>query len=151
MKWLDRLVDQWNNFVQTPRPSLEKMGAVWRKFKYTVTTLWQYIFMLRGVILAAPVASLAAVLASICSRQLPEAVAVTLPGIDPESAESVFGFLVYETHYVSRGIAVMAPLALTIACLLLMLCSKKTFYPWLISLFTLLVPLFLLLTNVYLV
>lgn len=150
MNWLDRLVEQWNSFVQTPRPGLEKAAASLRKTGKWFSMLWNYIYMLRGIILAAPVASAAAVLASKCAAELPDAVSVTLPGIDTQAENSVFGFLVYQTHYVARGTAVMASLVLTIACLLLMLCSKRVLYPWLISIFTLTVPLFLLLSNVYL-
>ena len=35
------------------------------------------------------------------------------------------------------------------ACLLLMLCSRKAMYPWAISLFTLIVPILLLISNRY--
>ena len=75
---------------------------------------------------------------------------VTLPGIDAKAADSVFGFLVFRAEYIPRGTAVMAPLVLTIACLLLTICSKRTLYPWIISIFSLIVPIFLLVTNLYL-
>ena len=150
MEWLDRLLEKWNTFVKKPRPWWDKTKAVFRGIGRVFSVIWKYIYMLRGVIMAAPVAAAAAVLASQCRSKLPEQVAIALPGIDPDSADSVFGFLVYQTQYITRDVAVMAPLILTVACLLLMLCSKRAFYPWIISIFTLSVPLFLLLTNVYL-
>ena len=52
---------------------------------------------------------------------------------------------------VSRGAAVLIPFALTVACLILVLCSKKTLYPWLISVFSLVLPLVIWLTNSLLV
>ena len=50
---------------------------------------------------------------------------------------------------VSRQLAVMGPLGLTAACLLLMFCSRKAMYPWAISIFTLALPVLLLLSNLY--
>jgi hypothetical protein len=150
MEWLDRLLEKWNRFVTTPRPWWEKTKVVFRRIGRVFSVIWKYIYMFRSVFLAAPVGAAAAVLAARCRNHLPEQVAVALPGFDPDAADSVFGFLVYQTQYVTRDVAVMVPLALTICCLLLMLCSKRAFYPWIISIFTLSVPLFLLLTNVYL-
>ena len=43
----------------------------------------------------------------------------------------------------------MGPLGLTAACLLLMFCSRKAMYPWAISIFTLALPVLLLVSNVY--
>ena len=50
---------------------------------------------------------------------------------------------------ISRDLAVLGPLAVTGGCLLLMFCSRRTFYPWIISIFTLVLPILLYLTNVY--
>ena len=41
------------------------------------------------------------------------------------------------------------PVAVTALCLLLMMCSRKTIYPWLISLFSLVLPLVLMLGAVF--
>ena len=43
----------------------------------------------------------------------------------------------------------MGPLALTLACLFLMFCSRKALYPWAISVFTLALPILLLVSNLY--
>ena len=50
---------------------------------------------------------------------------------------------------VSRGVAVMGPLAVTAVCLLMMFCSRRVTYPWLISLFSLVLPLLLVVTNLF--
>jgi hypothetical protein len=50
---------------------------------------------------------------------------------------------------ITRDLAVMGPLGLTAACLLLMFCSRKAMYPWAISIFTLILPLLILITNLY--
>lgn len=150
MQWLDRIVDKWDEFKNTPRPGLEKFGkGVWKTGNF-LSKLWHYLFLFRGIVLSAPVATAAVILATKCNTELPETVSVTLPGIAVGSENSLFGFLVYQTQLIPRASAVMVPLVLTAACLLLTLCSKRMLYPWLISLLTLSVPLFLLLTNGYL-
>ena len=150
MQWLDNLVDKWEAFKQTPRPGLEKTGNGLRKTGRFLSKLWHYIYMFRGIIMAIPVATASVILAAKCKTDLPESVQMTLPAINTQSEDSVLGFLVFNTEYIGKSIAVMAPLVLTGACLLLMLVSKRTFYPWLVSIFTLIVPVFLLLTNGYL-
>ena len=54
-----------------------------------------------------------------------------------------------DAQMISRDLAVLGPLAVTGGCLLLMFCSRRTFYPWIISIFTLVLPILLYLTNVY--
>jgi hypothetical protein len=50
---------------------------------------------------------------------------------------------------VPRELAVIAPVAVTALCVLLVLCSKKALYPWLISIFTLVLPALIYYTNIY--
>lgn len=150
MQWLDRIVDKWNALVEMLRPGMKKVGKTLSKTGSFLSRLWHYLFLFRGLILSAPVAAAAVILAAKCSTDLPETVSITLPGIDMQGENSLFGFLVYQDQIITRGSAVMVPLVLTAACLLLTICSKRTLYPWLISVLTLSVPLFLLLTNVYL-
>ena len=38
---------------------------------------------------------------------------------------------------------------MTIACLVLMLTSRKVLYPWAVSVFTLILPVVLLVSNIY--
>ena len=49
---------------------------------------------------------------------------------------------------ISRELAVTGPLVVTIACLVLMLTSRKVLYPWAVSVFTLILPVVLLVSNV---
>lgn len=150
MVWLDQQIDKWNQFVHKPRPGMEKAGHTCNKVLLYIKTLWGYIYKLRGVIASIPVATAAIVLAAINHSRLPDAVAVLMPSINKESAEAVLGFLVFTNEHISLGTAVFAPLVLTVGCLLLTCCSNRILYPWLISLLTLALPLFLLVTNVYL-
>ena len=50
---------------------------------------------------------------------------------------------------VSKNVAVLGPLAVTAVCLLMVFCSRKVLYPWLISLFSLVLPLLIYITNIF--
>jgi len=96
-----------------------------------------WLFRLRKFVMAAPVVFYALKIAAYNSEHLPEVVGIDLQA-SGEFAQTI-----------SRGLAVMGPLGLTLACLLLMFCSRKAMYPWAISIFTLALPLLILLSNAY--
>ncbi len=98
---------------------------------------WDMIFKLRSVILAFPVAVGAVAIAVYNQINLPNPVGISFL-TNGEYAQVV-----------SKGVAVFGPVAVTAVCLLLMFCSRKVLYPWLISLFSLVLPLVILLTNVF--
>ena len=50
---------------------------------------------------------------------------------------------------VSREFALFGPAALTLGCLLLMFLSKKALQPWIVSIFSLTLPLLIWLTNLF--
>ena len=102
---------------------------------YFVKGVCRLLFKLRGLILGIPVAVAAVVLAINNQIKLPDLVGINLQATG-EYAQTV-----------GKGIAVLGPLALTGVCLVLMFCSKKVLYPWLISLFSLILPLLILFTN----
>lgn len=100
-------------------------------------TLWKWAYRLRSVILAIPVAVGAVILAIYNQANLPAQVGINLQA-SGEYAQMV-----------GKGVAVFGPLAVTAVCLLMMFCSRKVLYPWLISLFSLALPLVILLTNAF--
>ena len=102
-----------------------------------ISFLGNVLFRLRKLVLAVPVVYWALKLALYNREHLPEQV-----GINIQSSGAF-------THVIARDLAVMGPLGLTVACLLLMFCSRKAMYPWAISVFTLVLPLLILLTNLY--
>ena len=110
-------------------------GVIW--FFSNLDIVWRYVLKFRKLILALPVVIGAAWMAVYSSGKLPEYVGINLQ----ETGE--FAYIV------SREVAVLGPLAVTAFSLLLMFCSRRTLYPWLISLFTLVLPLVLILTNMY--
>lgn len=106
-------------------------------FGSVMREIGRWIYKLRGVLLALPVLAASIYLAVRNNRLLPEEVGLNL------LANGEFELMI------SRTIAVYAPLAVTVFCVLMMLCSRKMLYPWLISIFSLVLPFILLLTNMF--
>lgn len=102
----------------------------WRSF-------WKWAYRLRSVILAVPVALGAVILAIHNQARLPDMVGLNL------QASGEYAMMV------GKGIAVLGPVAVTAVCLLMMFCSRKVLYPWLISLFSLALPILVYITNTF--
>jgi len=117
--------------------TLAKARAVAAKINYVINLIGVWLYRLRKIVMAAPVAYFALKIAQYNMEHLPEEVGINLQSTG-EFAQTI-----------SRNMAVMGPLALTAACLLLMFCSRKAMYSWAISAFTLALPLLLLVSNVY--
>ena len=94
-------------------------------------------YRMRSVVLAIPVAVAATGLALYNMVTLPANVGINIQ----ETGEFA--------QVVGRGTAVVGPLLLTGICLALMFCSRRVIYPWLISLFSLVLPLVILITNIF--
>ena len=105
--------------------------------KEVITVLGRVIFRLRKVFMSIPVIYYALKLAAYNSEHLPEMVGINLQSTG-EYAQMI-----------ARESAVTGPLMVTAAALFLMFISRKSVYPWLISIFTLVLPLLLLFTNNY--
>lgn len=110
-----------------------------KSFGDVMRAIGRWIYKLRGVLLAIPVMVAAGILAVKNMELLPEEVGINL------LATGDFQMTI------GRNIAVLIPLVVTLFCLLMMFCSRKMLYPWLISIFTLILPLLLLVTNTLLV
>ena len=116
---------------------LEKTLNVLKKIGSVLKSIAKWIYRLRGFFMAIPVVLAALYLATQNMARLPDEVGINL------LANGEYQYLI------SRGLAVMAPLVLTGGCLVLMLLSRKTIYPWLISVFTLILPLLIWVTNAF--
>ena len=123
--------------VSTQEPGLGKVKNTISKINSVINTVGTWLFRLRKPVMAAPVVYYALKLAAYNSSHLPEQV-----GIDLQSTGEF-------AQTIGRELAVMGPLCLTLACLLLMFCSRKAMYAWAISIFTLTLPLLLLFSNTY--
>lgn len=94
----------------------------------------RWAFRLRGVALSVPVAVIAVILAMNNMAALPGPLMVG-------AGQNVITL--------SKSVLIMGPLALTALSILMTLFSKRVVYPWLISLFTLLLPLALWFTMTF--
>lgn len=123
--------------VSTQESGLGKVKNTISKINSVINTVGTWLFRLRKPVMAAPVVYYALKLAAYNSSHLPEQV-----GIDLQSTGEF-------AQTIGRELAVMGPLCLTLACLLLMFCSRKAMYAWAVSIFTLTLPLLLLFSNTY--
>jgi len=121
---------QQSAFAQKAGPVLKKTGYV-----LSLTSKWAY--KLRSILLSIPVAVVALALAVRNLSQLPSEVCINL------LSSSEYQWVI------SRGMAACVPLLITAVCLCMMFLSKKVLYPWLISVFSLALPLVLWLSNVF--
>ena len=122
----------------------EKMKLVWSKVYAVLKKVGHYLrviglwaFKLRKSFMALPVIILAIKLAIDNALRLPEQVGINLQS-NGEFAQTI-----------SRNTAVFGPLLATALCLVLMACSRKTLFPWIISIFTLALPYLIYLSNIY--
>ena len=135
--YTEQLMEKWQDFCQKIQPGMDKAGEVVGKIWNVVKLIGLWIIRLRKIFLAIPVVFYALKLAFYCAEHLPEQVGLNL------QATGEFA------QMISREMAVTGPLALTAACLFLMFCSRKASYAWSISVFTLALPILLLISNLY--
>lgn len=140
MKWMDNLIEKWYRFVDKVSPFCDGVKSVFRGIASVLSKLWKYAFWFRSVVLGAPLATVAVILAAQNSNRLPDVLQITRVTIDLGAEEALFGFFVLIQQYVSREVAVTVPLIATSACIVLMLFSKRVLYPFMIGLLTLILP-----------
>ena len=126
-----RSIGQWIVY------GLEKFGEGICNLGVFFKKNWRLSFELRKVALAAPVIMLMLWLENECAQRLPDMVGINL------MANGDFQQLI------ARETAIGYTSAITIVCLIFMFLSRKTIYPWLISLFSLVLPVLLILTNTF--
>lgn len=137
MNFIDRFMKKWERFRKNAEPTIEKAREIKNNVMDKVVPAWNYVKKFKKLFLAAPVATMALVMAIVNLIKLPALVGFGLQGNGEFSFELI------------REIAVIAPLAVTAICLLLMFASKRTLTPWMVSLFSLLLPVMILLTNTF--
>ncbi len=115
----------------------EKFGEVVSVIFAVLKKIFRYIADFKKIWLALPVGAAAIYLAVYANEHFPEYVGINLL----ETGDYAY--------LVTREIAVMGPLAITALCLLLMFCSKRTLFPWLVSVFSLVLTPLILVTNLF--
>lgn len=101
-----------------------------------------WVYKLRSVFLAVPVVLAAVIMAIYNSVHLPESVNLCVPSF----ANDAVSVSILE---ISKGFAIFGPLLITTLCLVMVFCSRRVVYPWLISLFSLVLPLFIYFASVF--
>ena len=137
MRYLDNLLALWNRVRAASKPVLQKVGHFLKEFWAACKVAGKLLYRLRKVFLAIPVAWCAVYLAFYNLDKLPKVVGLDLQITGDFDIQVV------------RELAVLGPVALTALCLLLMFVSRRTLTPWLVSVFSLVLPVLILLTNVF--
>lgn len=130
MNQSNSLLEKWNQAYEKIRPGVNAAGKV-------IYNIGLWIFRLRALFLAIPVIIAALRLARVNYELLPEMV-----GLNIQTTGEY-------TLMVTKEVAVYGPLAVTLGCLLMVLLSRKTLYPWLVSVLTLVLPILIYVTNVF--
>lgn len=115
----------------------KKVKKLFRKAWKNVKKITAKIFHYRAVFLALIVVACSLTMAAVSMLLLPAQV-----GIDLQIDGSY-------TFMLPKLLAVLFPVLITLISLVFVLISKRTLYPWLISLFTLALPAVILLTNIF--
>jgi len=126
------------------QPEHTRKGAAWQKTKTAFektgrvfSVIGKVLYHMRKLFLSVPVVWLAVRIYGIAMEKLPPVVGLLLR----ESGDYV--------RMVERETAALGCMAVTAVCLLMMFCSRRTLYPWLISLFSLVLPILLIVTNTF--
>ncbi len=149
MQKLNSFMDKLKAFWEKVRPGFQAVGRFFKGLGKGLSKIGHYVYLMRSLILGAPVAAAAVVLATRNMNRLPESVEVTKVAINAKAPDALFGFLELSTAMISREAAVYGPVILTAACILMMIFSKRTLYPFLIALFSLCLPIALYLFTVF--
>lgn len=137
MQFMDSFAQKWNALRTKLSPVMQKIGRFFRKVLDILALIWRYIVRFKRIIIAIPVAIGAVYLALWNMDRLPSKVGFGI------QLDGTFDYMV------AREIAVLGPIAVTALCLLLMFCSKRTLTPWLVSVFSLVLPILIWVINAF--
>ena len=108
----------------------------------TAKTVWNWIYKLRGVFFSIPVLVGAIILAVTNGAKLPDQVQLCWPSL----TDNVMDVQILE---IGKGLAIFGPLLITAVCIGMIFCSKRMVYPGLISIVSLILPLFIYFSSVF--
>ena len=137
MKQLEQLTAKITELRQKAAPYLEKAENGYQK----ATKIWEkakpWIWAGRKILLSIPVVWLMLYFARLNWNVLPEQVGLNLQTTGEYA------------QYISKQMAVYGPMGVTGGCLAMMFLSRKTVYPWMICMFSMLLPLLILISNIF--
>ncbi len=128
-------MSETTSFMEKWKPIWSKIYAIYKKIEEVITVIIRVVIKLRKFFMAAPVVYYAVKIAMINMDRLPELVGFNIQSNGEFAA------------MVSREYAVYGPLGVTAFCLVLMFCSRKTVFPWIVSIFSLVLPYLIYYTN----
>ena len=108
----------------------QKAGPVLKK-------IWNIAWSCRGVLISLPVLWIAIAEAFKNAARLPQTVGLNI------QATGEFALTV------SRPTAVVIPLLITLGCIVMTCLTKRNLFPWLISIFSLVLPILIWIMNIY--
>lgn len=130
---------QKNRSNPTSKEGTQDQVSGWKKFCNVIKKIGHWVYRLRSWIITIPVLVVAVKLALTNHNSLPDMVGLGL--------QNSGGF----SYLIPKGTAIVVPLLVTVGCIVMTFLSKRKLYPWLISIFTLALPLLLWITNVYII
>ncbi len=137
MTFFESVADKWKRMCKKLGPVFSKIGRFFTRTGQVILRVWRYAVRFKKVILAVPVIWGAIWLALENIARLPDKVGLGL------QIDGTFSLML------PKLLAILGPVAVTALCLLLLFCSKRTLTPWLVSLFSLALPLLLWIINAY--
>lgn len=115
----------------------QTVGNILTVIDHFISAVGSCVFKLRKLLMTIPVLAGLGYLTKMNAENLPNPVGISLQ-IDGTYAVMI-----------SKNLALVGPVALTSFCLLMMYASRKTLQPWVVSLFSLVLPLLIWLINVF--
>ncbi len=137
MHFFEIITDKVNAAIAWLKKTFAPVGRVFSKIFAGIMTAWSFVVKLRKIFLSVPVALAAVWLAAKNMDRLPDQVGLNL------QADGSFEYIL------SREWACGIPMLLTLICIVLMCCSKRVLTPWVVSVITLIVPIFIWVTNIF--
>lgn len=135
-------MDKIKAFFQNIGNGLKAFWGATAPFRGFCRKVWKWAYNLRNILLTVPVAVLAVIIAIVNMAKLPDSIMISCPIVRD-------GILIIQDIMISKLLAVFAPLAITAFCILMVIASKRMVYPWLISVFSLALPLFFYFCSVF--
>ena len=114
---------------------IQALRGIYKRIETVLRAFFSILFSLRKLFMVIPVLLAALQLAIYSRENLPETVGFNI------QASGEFA------QVISRDTAIYGPLGLTCICLVLVLLSRRTVYPWIISIFSLSLPILILMLN----
>ena len=137
MKQLEQITAKFSELREKAQPALEKAQNAYQKAKKIGKKAWPWIWAGRKILLSIPVLWLMLYFARLNWNVLPELVGLNLQTTGEYA------------QYISKELAVYGPMGVTGGCLAMMFLSRKTVYPWMICMFSMLLPMLILVTNIF--